>query len=1499
MEDKEIRKEKEKEINIRSSGIIKYENIKKTVEQMEKCVCNVNSQSYMYTGFFCKIPFPNDYFKTFPVLITSNFFHGDKILLEKIGINIRGKETKLIDLKKRIQYSSEKYMIAIIEIKEEDDINDYLEIDELMLKDLKNFKGFEYIKSEIHIIQYLGKKGLSISYSLLDNINEQKNYEFYHRCETGSGSGGSPIMNNYNKIIGIHVGMFKNKNKRLKFGTFLNFPINEFIENYYKKDVNKFIDDNLIDEFDRKKFINIKNTNVDILDSSGSFMKNNELKELSKNEFINLKILNLNNKKLSDIKELEKVKLEKLQKLNLNNNKLLDIIPLENIYFNELKKLELYGNKISDIKPLEKAKLYKLEYLNLGGNKINDINILQKVDFKELKYLNLFDNEISDIKVLEYVRFENLLLLNLGANKISDIDILQKVNFKQLNALYLQLNKIKCIEVFDKVKFDKLEILNLFENEINETENRQLISKLKSKIKFFEINYENSPHTLPMYVGMIFDVSKDILEKLIKFDNTKNFFEIFCSNFNGEILALINGNKDRPYYDINNIILSTTNYLSFENAIFEGTPINKQSKENIFDEQCLLEIFDILESNENMSDFINSKKLLDNLVKLKDLISNNYNEYLPNFFEHFDKLISKPSSIVLLLQKILEKYKNNYLPNKYIIIISDGNSSQNTEEINHLINEAKENNIIIVTYIISDKDNINKKVIYNEFPVHLKPNLKNLFNISSKVNYKNPFARYYIREKDYNFPDNGEGTLFFLLDNKETDDSNNNLSNNLNGISYEGIDIRIGDVNFDNFIKYKYQFFTKNQFFGTCWSNACAALVFLTNKRILGKKLETFETYREQLIRYASSLNSDGGIIDNQNVLNYFKKNKLHCLERNEQEARKAIMKGRFIYYSFYLRDKQWDNFSHFLEKGKGILTENILNNGLSNDTSLITGHGVLLIEIGNNYLRFLNSWGSNWGDAGTFRVEKGDILKPINANKKPKFYDLFFYLDDLTQDEKLFYNENINYIRWLISQFGEMRIERIKNKMNELYNKSFYCSRCLRNRTKDKYKIYLENGIYKKMCSFCKNSEIVKGNLKELVVLECLMNDGNEDFDINFRENYNIDIRRIQLHKNLEFKIENDSDSCSIGSENPLEKTIDPFFINMVTSIICMQNGKFIACGSNMIQVFEYESETINNLIMRNILNEDFLTLCDLEFTDKNLFASGGEDLKIYQINYQKLDLNLRFRFKNNTKINKIIIFSSINQEIIKRIAVCDMNRYIGIYNIKNENNTNNIQISLAFNIKPKLEIHPFATDQLRQKEEKKYEFFLKQNSELNFILCILYLETEALLVTSSQKNLIFWSLSENNLNIFKNYVDISTMKCSDNLLDINENLLVGAIDGICVFHHVNRNISFSFYYKNEEFGGVFSMKSLNNNYFICGRSYGFCSLFLLRKNHIRKINIFRNNNKSIYEQHTNIENDKYFINEICIRRVDDKNGYIIVSSNDKTLKIYSYKNKDNVFID
>ena len=146
-----------------------------------------------------------------------------------------------------------------------------------------------------------------------------------------------------------------------------------------------------------------------------------------------------------------------------------------------------------------------------------------------------------------------------------------------------------------------------------------------------------------------------------------------------------------------------------------------------------------------------------------------------------------------------------------------------------------------------------KKKIYDEFPSHLNPTLKYLFNISSKVNYKHPLARYFIK-KNWDFPIEGQGILF-LETNIEELNKPNSLGKDLEEIKYEGIDIKIEDLNYENLIKFKYQFITKNQIFGTCWANAYSGVIFLTNKRILGKEIETFETYRENLIHWQTLLN--------------------------------------------------------------------------------------------------------------------------------------------------------------------------------------------------------------------------------------------------------------------------------------------------------------------------------------------------------------------------------------------------------------------------------------------------------------------------------------------------------------------------------------------------------------------------------------------------------------------------------------------------------------------
>ena len=120
----------------------------------------------------------------------------------------------------------------------------------------------------------------------------------------------------------------------------------------------------------------------------------------------------------------------------------------------------------------------------------------------------------------------------------------------------------------------------------------------------------------------------------------------------------------------------------------------------------------------------------------------------------------------------------------------------------------------------------------------------------------------------------------------------------------------------------------------------------------------------------------------------------------------------------------------------------------------------------------------------------------------------------------------------------------------------------------------------------------------------------------------------------------------------------------------------------------------------------------------------------------------------------------------------------------------------------------------------------------------------------------------------------------------------MVGQKNGIRVFHHEQGIIRNYYFFNNEEFadefGGVFSMRSLGKNYFICGRAFGFCSVFLLREKSIRKINIFKNNNASVKPY--NLIKDNYYIIDICVKETSENEGIILISSVDKTLKVYSY---------
>ena len=97
------------------------------------------------TGFFCKILSNNN--KELKVLITNN--HVINLEMEKIKISINNDYIiKEIELNNRIKYTNKEYDITIIEIKEKDNINNYLEIDENIMET----DNVIYINNTIYIL---------------------------------------------------------------------------------------------------------------------------------------------------------------------------------------------------------------------------------------------------------------------------------------------------------------------------------------------------------------------------------------------------------------------------------------------------------------------------------------------------------------------------------------------------------------------------------------------------------------------------------------------------------------------------------------------------------------------------------------------------------------------------------------------------------------------------------------------------------------------------------------------------------------------------------------------------------------------------------------------------------------------------------------------------------------------------------------------------------------------------------------------------------------------------------------------------------------------------------------------------------------------------------------------------------------------------------------------------------------------------------------------------
>ena len=147
--------------------IITYERLRTILEQMENCICRIKTENEAGTGFFCKIPFPN-LKKQISVLITNNHIINEELLFKpnaKISFSTKNdKNSKEISFhgRKRMTFSEDKYDTTIIEIRDEDNIKNFMELDDAIINDIfkdENNNINEFENQSIYIIQYPNEEG--------------------------------------------------------------------------------------------------------------------------------------------------------------------------------------------------------------------------------------------------------------------------------------------------------------------------------------------------------------------------------------------------------------------------------------------------------------------------------------------------------------------------------------------------------------------------------------------------------------------------------------------------------------------------------------------------------------------------------------------------------------------------------------------------------------------------------------------------------------------------------------------------------------------------------------------------------------------------------------------------------------------------------------------------------------------------------------------------------------------------------------------------------------------------------------------------------------------------------------------------------------------------------------------------------------------------------------------------------------------------------------------
>lgn len=370
------------------------------------------------------------------------------------------------------------------------------------------------------------------------------------------------------------------------------------------------------------------------------------------------------------------------------------------------------------------------------------------------------------------------------------------------------------------------------------------------------------------------------------------------------------------------------------------------------------------------------------------------------------------------LQKAIEVFDSCSTRQQVLVLVSDGHSTDGDPL--PLARELRDKNVTVATIFLTDSIAAAQKSLYNEHVADWDKGQRTLFDMATRVHGSaHPIP--VMASMGWSIPPSGECGLYTTVCST---DALEEFCSLLLSARFGSADVFfdiLGKVDLDSYVNSEHVRTCMNPSDqgneGVCYAHAVAAVTHMALLRIVDREggCPSIQTIRERILeKFPAKKGGRNTAKVMEQVVEWYRPLRFRAVD--EDGARQAVLRRRPVLTTFRLSKSGWDTFSrHFHRDAEtpmpiGVLTSAAMQPHRQGEDG--GGHAVVMTRCDPQSLSFLNSWGSQWGNNGSFSIENAHVLElePHDQDTVPvRFYDIYWFESDLTPAERAAYHRRVD----------------------------------------------------------------------------------------------------------------------------------------------------------------------------------------------------------------------------------------------------------------------------------------------------------------------------------------------------------------------------------------------------------------------------------------------------------------------------------------------------------